>query len=71
MAKADLFTWREEADAAAQVVAAEEARAAAEQKARFAPKGTKQERDARLRAATIASLQACAQLAKVRQGGQA
>lgn len=67
MTKADLFTWREEADAAAQVVAAEAARAAAEQKARFAPKGTKQQREAHLRAATIASLLACAELAKVRQ----
>lgn len=70
MAKADLFTWREEADAAAEVVAAEAARAAAEQKARFAPKGTKQQRDAQLRAATIASLRACAELVKARQGGR-
>lgn len=70
MAKADLFTWREEADATAQVAAAEALRAAAEQKARFAPKGTKQQREAQLRAATIASLQACADLVRARQGGR-
>ncbi|MCX7586562.1 hypothetical protein [Phenylobacterium sp. 58.2.17] len=64
MAGADLFAWREEADAAAAVAAAEEARALAERRAHYAPKGTKAQREAALRAATLASLQACIALSR-------
>lgn len=69
MAGSDLFSWREEADAAAAVLAAEAARAKAEERAHYAPRGTKAEREAQLRAATIASLHACIALTKASQGG--
>lgn len=63
----DLFTWREEADAAAKVAAAEAARAAAQRKAAFAPIGTKREREARLQAATVEALRAEVALTQVQQ----
>lgn len=69
MAGLDLFAWREEADAAAAVAAAEEARALAERRAHYAPRGTKAQREAAHRAATLAALQACVELAKSREGG--
>lgn len=70
MCPADLFTWREEADAAKAVAAAEAARAAAERKARIAPHGEVRNRRARLEAATLAALQAEVRLERLRQEGR-
>lgn len=69
MTGADLFTWRDEVEAAAHVRAAEEARAAAERAARFAPHGQVQARRERLKEATAAALRAEVELNKIREGG--
>ena len=68
MAGSDLFSWREEADAAAAVAAAKRARAEAERRAHYAPKGTKAEREAQLRTATIEALKADLALERVKRG---
>jgi len=64
----DLFGWREEADATAQAVAAEEARLAAERKARVAPYGQVRTRQERLIQATHEALRAEVQLSRIQQG---
>ena len=69
MSGSDLFTWREEADAAAAVAAAKAARAEAERKMRFAPRGTKVEREAGLRAATLDALRADLALQRAKEVG--
>lgn len=68
MSGSDLFSWREEADAAAAVAAAEGARAEAERRAHYAPRGTKAQREAQLRAATIEALRAEVALDRVKRG---
>ena len=68
MTGSDLFTWREEADAAAAVAAAKAARAEAERRVRFAPRGTKVEREATLRAATLNALRADIALERAKAG---
>ncbi|WP_331540385.1 hypothetical protein [Phenylobacterium sp.] len=66
----DLFTWREEADAAKRVAQAEEARAAAERARRYAPHGEVRARQARLEAATRAALAAEVELARIQAAGR-
>lgn len=68
MTGSDLFSWREEADAAAAADAAKAARAQAELKVRFAPRGTKVEREALLRAATLNALRADIALERAKAG---
>lgn len=68
MPRDDLFTWRDEDDAAAAVRAAEEARATAARKARVAPHGAVQARRDRLREATHQALLAEVALARVQRG---
>lgn len=70
MCARDLFGWRDEADAAAQVAAAEAARAEAERKARVAPHGQVQTRQARLIAATHEALKAELALSRVKGGAR-
>jgi hypothetical protein len=65
---ADLFSWRDEADAAAAAAAAEAARGQAERRARFAPRGTKVHREAVLRAATHDALRAEVALSRLKDG---
>ncbi|WP_374569665.1 hypothetical protein [Phenylobacterium sp.] len=67
MSPADLFTWREEADAAQAVAAAEALRALAERKRRVAPHGEVRNRQARLEAATAAALRAEVELERVQR----
>lgn len=71
MCPRDLFGWRDEADAAAQVAAAEAARAEAERKARVAPYSQMRSRQARLIAATHEALKAELALRRLQDGGQA
>jgi hypothetical protein len=68
MSAQDLFTWRDEADAAQRVAEAEEARAAALRKARCAPHGEVQNRRQRLQDATLQAL--AAEIALQRIQGQ-
>lgn len=68
MPSRDLFGWREEADATAQAVAAEEARLAAERKARVAPYGQVRTRQEQLIAATHEALRAAVQLSRIQRG---
>jgi hypothetical protein len=70
MSAQDLFTWRDEADAAARVVEAEEARVAAERAARFAPHGHVLERREKLRLATLAALAAELELKRIQEHGR-
>lgn len=58
MTPGDLFTWRDEAEAAKAVEAAEAERAAALRKAKVAPHGQVETRRQRLQAATQAALAA-------------
>ena len=67
---ADLFTWRAEADAAAEVAKAEEARAQAARKARYAPHGAVEARRRRLAEATRQALLAEVELQRLRQVGR-
>lgn len=66
----DLFTWREEADAAAVVVQAEEVRAAAMRAVQYAPHGQLRARQARLQEATNAWLRAVVALKLVQAQGR-
>ncbi len=63
----DLFTWREEAEAAAEVAKAEEARALAERKLHCAPHGAVEARRRRLQAATMEALAAEVRLQRIRR----
>lgn len=67
MTPGDLFTWRDEAEAARAVEAAEAARLAAERKARYAPHGQVQTRRQRLQEATAAALAAEVELTRIRR----
>ena len=66
MSPADLFTWREEAEAAAKVAAAEAERAQAARSRRYAPHGEIRTRQARLEAATAEALRAEIALTRLR-----
>lgn len=68
MSRFDLFTWSDEAEAAAELAQAEEAYALAERKARVAPHGEIQTRRARLQQATHQLLAAELQLARIQRG---
>jgi hypothetical protein len=68
MARHDLFTWSDEAEAAKAVAAAEAAREEAARRARFAPHGEVAIRRARLAQATHAALEAEALLARIQRG---
>lgn len=68
MSRFDLFTWRDEAEAAADLQQAEEARALAARKARVAPHGEMQTRRQRLKEATHAQLAAELVLRRVQEG---
>ncbi|MFN3513438.1 MAG: hypothetical protein ACK41C_10355 [Phenylobacterium sp.] len=71
MAPADLFSWREEAEAEARKAAAAEIRAQAAMKARVAPHGQVRARQDQLKAATLEALRAELALERVRKGGSA
>jgi hypothetical protein len=68
---ADLFTWRDEADAAECVAQAEAARQAAERARRYAPHGEVGRRQRRLEEATITALRAELELIRLRREGRA
>lgn len=68
MAIDDLFAWRDQADAAAAVTAAEDDRAAALKRYRFAPRGTVRDREQRALEATAEALRAEISLDQVRRG---
>jgi len=70
MTMTDLFTWRDEADAAERVAQAEAERQAAERARRYAPHGEVGRRQAKLQAATLAALQAEVELARVQRSGR-
>lgn len=70
MTPADLFTWREEVEAAQRVAQAEAERASAERSCRYAPHGQVRARQARLQAATAEALAAEIRLARLRAEGQ-
>jgi hypothetical protein len=63
---ADLFHWRDEADAAEAVERAEAARAQALRRAHFAPHGTVAERRRRAQEATAAALAAEVRAARIK-----
>ena len=67
MSAVDLFAWRDEADAAKEVAAAEDARAEAERARRCAPHGQVRIRQQRLEEATLAALQAELRLAEIQK----
>ncbi len=67
---ADLFTWREEAEAAKRAQEAEEARAAALRRYRIAPRGAVRTREARLAEATRHALEAEVRLAQLQAQGR-
>jgi hypothetical protein len=64
---ADLFTWREEAEAAQRVAEAQAARVRACEARRLAPHGEVRIRQQRLEEATLAALQAERELAAVQR----
>lgn len=68
MSRFDLFTWSDEAEAAAELAKAEEARALAARKAKVAPHGEVQARRAKLQAATHQQLAAELELARIQRG---
>lgn len=68
MSRFDLFTWSDEAEAAAELAQAEEARALAARKARCAPHGEIQTRRARLQEALHAQLAAELVLKRIQEG---
>lgn len=70
MSPADLFTWREEAEAAEKVAQAEALRAHAERSCRYAPHGQIRARRARLQAATAEALAAEIALQRLREEGR-
>lgn len=70
MSAPDLFSWRDEAEAAKAVAAAESARLAAERKLRIAPHGEVRSRQARLQAATAEALKAEIRLERLQRGGR-
>jgi hypothetical protein len=70
MTAPDLFTWQAEAEAAERVARAEAERAAAERARRYAPHGEVNRRQEKLKAATIAALQAELEFARLRRQQQ-
>jgi len=64
--RADLFTWKDEQEALADVDAAHRARAEAARKLRCAPYGQIRQREAALRQATAEALRAEAYLDRVK-----
>ncbi len=70
MSAEDLFSWREEADAAAVVAQAEEVRAQAQRALHYAPHGQVRTRQARLQAATAEALRAELELARIQREGK-
>lgn len=67
MSAHDLFSWQDEAEAAAQVEKAEEARALAARKARYSPHGEIGARRAKLIAATHEALAAELELERIQR----
>jgi len=67
IAVADLFTWRDESEAAQRVAQAEAARAEAERRVRCAPHGEVQVRRERLAQATREALAAETALARIQR----
>ncbi len=70
MSAPDLFTWREEAEAAAAVREAEAVRAQAALKAKYPPHGSAQARRAELARATREALLAEVELQRVHRVGR-
>lgn len=70
MSGADLFTWRDEADAAERVAELEAQRAAARRARSFAPHGQVRTREEKLQAATLDALRAEVELARLRRREQ-